>query len=129
MKIGARRRIHPLAIEYWSFQHCSCEGYYLLVIYIFLLLIFFCTYALLADLYGKIWCRFFLTSSFLICISKHHHHYERLPVMLLLPQRFFHMQVYIYLLIYMYIYIHIYIYISVNIYSYVYEYIYIYVYL
>jgi hypothetical protein len=48
--------------------------YYLLVIY-FLLLIFFCTYAFLAGLYGNIWYR--LTPSFVICISKYHHHHQR----------------------------------------------------
>jgi hypothetical protein len=46
----------------------SLEGYYLLVIYFLSLVIFFCTYAFLAGLYGNIWYRF------VIYISKHHHH-------------------------------------------------------
>jgi hypothetical protein len=97
-----------------------------------LLLIFFWTYAFLADPYGKIID--FLTPSFVIYISKHHHHQvtgllnhhifeindieESLPVNPIACGLFQIEVIYIY----MYIYICIYIYIYVYIYAYIYVY-------
>jgi hypothetical protein len=65
----------------------------------------------------------FLTSSFVICISKHHHHqgYHRLqscPTVGAEMRRILGIYVYMYVYMYMYIYVYIHVYVYIYIYMY-----------